>query len=236
MVNNMSDDELKEICLKDLPISFYKQMVEGVDGVYKEADGIAYNTPSWDETQGEYIEPHLRLILFENLFYQSANNSQMIATVTANAANNYRYILARSKRLVLTACCVDGKQELPRRSVFRSQLADMNTFLNKPTLPATSLGELMLLPAELYAPNEIYGVILHGKSFIKTKDGKWIKDAGKNGFMRIAFMNEDMTEYAANFNFSDLYTEALALQDAGISQIEDKAVPKLKPQRKEKTK
>lgn len=233
----MSEDELREVCLDDLPLSFYKEMVEGVNGVYKEADAVAYNTPSWGESQGDYIAPHLRLILFENLFHRSAEKSQIIAASTPNVANNYRYTLVRSNRLVLTASCVDGKKELPRPSVFRSHLADINSFLNKPTLPATFIGETMLYPVELYAPDEIYGVILHGKSYIKTKEGKWIKDAGKNGFMRIAFMNEDMTEYAANFDFFVLYTQAMARRDALNSQVEDKAVPKLKSQqRKEKYK
>ena len=233
----MTESELREICLTDLPLNFFRQITDGIERIYQEADALAYNTPTWSEIQGEYIEPHLRLILFENLLFQSATNSQMIAISKPNITKNYSYTMIRSHRLILTANSVDGKNEIPRKSVYRRQLAEVNAFLTQPTIQFTLFNDKPIYPIELYQPNEIYGVILHGKSYIKLDNGQWIKDEGKNAFIRLAFMDKEMKQFAANFDFRELYTEAVARYDSIQSQIEDKAVPTLKRQeRKEKIK
>lgn len=231
----MVADDLREICLNDIPLSFYKSMADGIDRVYKESEDMAHNTPVWDAEGATYIAPYLRLVVFERLLHESAKASGMIAVKKRNVSRNYPYTLARAKRLVLTASAVEGRNELPRRAVFRDQLSEMNAFLNAPTLPSLFGNAEVFNPTGLYAPKEVYGIILHGKSFVKTADGKRMTDSGRHGFLRLAFMNDEMTEYAANFDFFELYTQALARNDAQLAQIEDKAVPKLRTEkRKEK--
>lgn len=224
----MDEDDLREICLKELPLAFYKGMVDGISGVYKEAEGLAFKTPSWGSEQANYILPHFRLILFENLLKTTAESCGIYAVPTDNISKNYSYTLVRSNRLVITSSAVEGRQELPRKSVFRNQLCSMNDFLNRPTLTNLYAVSDVFNPAGLYAPNEIYCIILHGKSYKKTADGKWITDAGKYGFLRLAFLNESMTEYAANFDFFELYTQALARLDSTHRTLDDRAIPKLK--------
>lgn len=34
----MTEDSLRQICLQEIPLSFYKGLAEGSDSVYKEAD------------------------------------------------------------------------------------------------------------------------------------------------------------------------------------------------------
>lgn len=221
----MTEDSLRQICLQEIPLSFYKGLAEGSDSVYKEADAMAFRTPSWSKSQGNYIAPHLRLILFESLLETTAKAAGLVAVPTENVSKNYKYTLVRANRLVLTASSVEGRNELPRESVFRNQLCEANAFLNSPYIP--NLYEASH-PTSLYARQEIYGIILHGKSYVKTDNDEWITDAGRFSFLRLAFMDEAMEKFIANFDVYELCTQAMSLKDQ--RDVQDRATPRLKGQ------
>lgn len=42
----MTEDSLRQICLQEIPLSFYKGLAEGSDSVYKEADAMAFRFAS----------------------------------------------------------------------------------------------------------------------------------------------------------------------------------------------
>lgn len=163
-------DDLLEIAINDLPPGFLREVLKGLEWVYKEAKERVDNDPGLPNPEGRYLRPHFRYALCNAMIRKAADNAQLEDSVEMNVAKNHEYTLIKSGRLALTASYVDSGQRIPRPSKFRTQHAEINQCLR----------QMPLFPKKpsVFRPASIYGILLHGPDDI---------DNSLPGFLRLGF-------------------------------------------------
>ena len=212
----IENPELINALVDSLPVNFLSHLHQSIPGVYSEAYAMAFDAPTLQKPEAEYLMPHNRRALFETSFRQAAIDSGLKASAKPNRRATASYSLIEAGPFLITASYVCEPRKFVRSALFRNSHAELNKYLAQGQLFGEEKKEEEDSTAKA---NKIYCILLHGADAENSK---------KLGFMQFAFPDMENKKWVDDFDFMDVMNTSLNRKATASHQEQDNAYPSVK--------
>src|SRR6185312_732255 len=216
---------LQVLFRKTVPVGFIDYLLRRQQWIYEEAKQNCYGNSLWSEAEARSMLGDTERAIFEHEMRKGAEKFGLKWENASHAGDNFNYVRISAGSFRLTGHRVPCPGYFVRRCVSRQQNAAVNRFMDGYVLD----GALSVPLPKLEAASAINVYALHGTTVIDGKESQ---------FLELAAPDSELEGYHWKCGFLDLRQAYLAdaRKQKTSSNVEDKAQPKPRKQRREEAK